>query len=133
MPGLANGQTYEFRVAATTSYSGTEINYSEISQRLIGDVPAAPPNFQVMRVGAQVIAEWHDASAPQGVAIEKYTVEYRRADQDFWTLGATVPEPGNTAFMSVSRFNLSFQYEFRVAAVANTGTGNYATSGPKSL
>ena len=133
VPGLANGQTYEFRVAATTSYSGTEINYSEISQRLIGDVPAAPPNFQVMRVGAQVIAEWHDASAPQGVAIEKYTVEYRRADQDFWTLGATVPEPGNTAFMSVSRFNLSFQYEFRVAAVANTGTGNYATSGPKSL
>ena len=34
--------------------------------------------------------------------------------------------------MSVSRFNLSFEYEFRIAAVANTGTGNYATSGPKA-
>jgi hypothetical protein len=132
VPGLANGQTYEFRVAALTSYDGVGA-YSEISQRLIGDVPAAPPNLVVVRVGAQVIAEWHDATVPQGVSIDNYTVEYRRADQDFWTLGATIPEPGNTAFMSVSRFNLSFQYEFRVAAVANTGTGNYATSGPKSL
>lgn len=131
--GLTNGKTYEFRVAATTKYNGPEINYSEISQRLIGDVPAAPPNLVVVRVGAQVIAEWHDATAPQGVTIENYTVEYRRADQNFWTLGATVPEPGNTAFMSVSRFNLSYEYEFRIAAVANTGTGNYATSGPKLL
>ena len=130
--GLSNGQTYEFRVAALTSYEGVGA-YSEISQRMIGDVPAAPPNLQVVRVGTQVIAEWHDATAPQGVTIEGYTVEYRRADQNFWTLGATVPEPGNTAFMSVSRFNLSFEYEFRIAAVANTGTGNYATSGPKLL
>jgi len=130
--GLSNGQTYEFRVAALTSYEGVGA-YSEISQRMIGDVPAAPPNLQVVRVGTQVIAEWHDATAPQGVTIEGYTVEYRRADQNFWTLGATVPEPGNTAFMSVSRFNLSYEYEFRIAAVANTGTGNYATSGPKLL
>ena len=127
--GLTNGKTYEFQVAALTSYDGVGA-YSSISQRLIGDVPAAPPNFRVRVVGNEVRFAWHDATAPEGVIIENYTIESRSADQTDWTLIDSVPEPGNSASRLLSTFNRNYAYEFRIAAVANTGTGNYATWGP---
>ena len=129
--GLTNGQTYEFQVQSVNS-AGPSAFSSPISQ-LVGPVPTAPA-FAAAGVGSdgKVAVVWRDAIVPDGVSLLSHTIEYRRVGEEAWTFGVSVSEPINHAKLSRSLF-ASGAYEFRVAAVATTGTGSYATTNSVNL
>ena len=60
---------------------------------------------------------------PAGVSFEYYQVEYRRVGTDTWTTLGT-DEDIRATFPGLP----SGTYQFRVAAVANTGIGAYRIS-----
>ena len=119
--GLTLGTRYEFQVAAVNG-AGTGA-FSSIESVVVGPVPAAPPAVFAWKQSGQVHLLWDSVTMPAGVSLEYYQVEYRRVGTDSWTTLGT-----DTDIRATFPGLPSGTYQFRVAAVANTGIGAYRIS-----
>ena len=122
--GLSVGQTYVFRVAAQTSF-GTG-PFSQSNQITLGDTPAAPARVGAWQEGNNIQVLWDLVTMPAGVTFEYYQIQYREVGVGDWaTIGTDL---FNTETLAGSNFTRGKTYQFRVAAVANTGVGDYRIS-----
>ncbi|MGI9448083.1 MAG: fibronectin type III domain-containing protein, partial [Pirellulales bacterium] len=119
--GLSVGQTYVFRVAAQTSF-GTG-PFSQSDEVTVGSTPAAPARVGAWKEGGSIHVLWDLVTMPAGVTFQYYQIQYREVGVGDWaTIGTDL---FNKDVFAGSNFTSGKTYEFRVAAVANTGVGAY--------
>ena len=119
--GLSVGQTYVFRVAAQTGF-GTG-PYTQSGAVTVGSTPAAPARVGAWKEGGNIHVQWDRVTMPAGVTFQYYQIQYREVNTGDWaTIGTDL---FNKDVFSGSNFTSGKTYEFRVAAVANTGVGAY--------
>ena len=63
---------------------------------------------------------------PAGVTFQYYQIQYREVGEDIWS--DIAQDSFNSELLSGSNFTRGKTYQFRVAAVANTGVGTYKVS-----
>ena len=120
--GLITGSIYEFRVA-TQNASGTS-PYGAIESITVGPTLAAPPAVFAWKASGQVHLGWDRVTAvPEGVSLEHYLIQYRLVGTDSW-INLGTDTDNRATFPGLP----SGTYQFRVAAVANTGIGAYRIS-----
>ena len=112
--GLAQGDTYTFKVVAT-NFVGDSVASSASSSMTVGDVPSNPlsPTAQGMEGSAMVM--WETPANDGGLAISGYTVTTEGGAQVCSTAGAL--------FCTVSGLTNGDSYRFRVSAANAIGTG----------
>ena len=119
--GLSVGQTYVFQVAAKTEF-GTGV-FTQSSEVTVGSTPAAPARVGAWKEGGNIHVLWNLVDMPAGVTFRYYQIQYREVGVGDWaTIGTDL---FNKDVFAGSNFTSGKTYEFRVAAVANTGVGAY--------
>lgn len=116
--GLVNGTTYNFRVAALNE-SGTGA-YSTTMTATVFTTPA-PPVLTAAPSDATVDLSWI-TSNNGGSAITGYTIQYKEYDASDWQ---TIAFDGTGTTTSITGLTNGVQYDFRIAARSNAGTGEY--------
>ena len=128
VPGLTNGVSYLFRVAAVNGV-GTG-PYSASSAAVIpGDsttVPAAPTNVSGVAGNGQVTLSWTAPSDNGGSAVTDYTIQYSSTGGTTWTTYADSVSASTTS--TVTGLTNGVSYLFRVAAMNGVGAGPYSAS-----
>ncbi|MDA9718555.1 fibronectin type III domain-containing protein [Planctomycetaceae bacterium] len=119
--GLSVGQTYVFQVAAKTGF-GTG-PFTQSGEVTVGSTPVAPARLGAWKEGGNIHVLWDLVQMPAGVTFQYYQIQYREAGVGDWsTIGTDL---FNKDVFAGSNFTSGKTYEFRVAAVANTGVGAY--------
>lgn len=119
--GLANGESYQFRVSALTAkFSGMS---SQVITAVAGQVPAVPSGVKVVGGTRQITVSW---TAPQvsGGTIVAYKVEYKKSTDTAWTPSADV----TTTNALIIGLEGGVVYNARVAAVGESGQGAFSSS-----
>lgn len=116
--GLTNGTTYNFRVAAINE-SGPGA-YSATMTAMVVTTPA-PPVLTATPSVATVDLSW---STPNngGYTITGYTIQYKEHAASDWQ---TASFDGTGTTTSIGGLTNGVQYDFRIAAKSNAGTGEY--------
>ena len=122
--GLSVGQTYVFQVAAQTSF-GTG-PFSQSDEITVGSTPAAPARVTAWKEGNNIQVLWDRVTMPAGVTFQYYQIQYREVGDGVWS--DIAQDSFNSELLSGSNFTRGKTYQFRVAAVANTGVGTYKVS-----
>ena len=122
--GLSVGQTYVFRVAAQTQF-GTGA-FTQSGEVTVGSTPAAPARVTAWKEGNNIQVLWDRVTMPAGVTFQYYQIQYREVGDGVWS--DIAQDSFNSELLSGSNFTRSKTYQFRVAAVANTGVGTYKVS-----
>ncbi|MGI9458823.1 MAG: fibronectin type III domain-containing protein, partial [Pirellulales bacterium] len=119
--GLSVGQTYVFQVAAKTEF-GTG-PFTQSGEVTVGSTPVAPARLGAWKEGGNIHVLWDLVQMPAGVTFQYYQIQYREVGVGDWsTIGTDL---FNKDVFAGSNFTSGKTYEFRVAAVANTGVGAY--------
>lgn len=126
---LTNGTAYDFRVSAYngTWYDGTDSYgpYAQANNVVPFTVPNAPESFTATPGNQQVGLVWQEPSFNGGRTITGYVVEYKLSsdpdDPSNWEEETT----SNTE-ITISGLTNGEQYDFRVSAENQAGTGAYA-------
>ena len=119
--GLSVGQTYVFQVAAKTEF-GTG-PFTQSGEVTVGSTPVAPARVGAWKEGGNIHVLWDLVQMPAGVTFQYYQIQYREVGVGDWsTIGTDL---FNKDVFAGSNFTSGKTYEFRVAAVANTGVGAY--------
>ncbi len=119
--GLTNGQSYDFRVSAINAI-GTSAP-SNIVTVIPATVPDAPTDPVATAGNAEAFFSWTapTGSATGGSPIIDYIVEYSSDSGSSWI---TFPDGFSTdTFATVTGLNNGIEYQFRVSAVNDVGTG----------
>jgi titin len=122
--GLSVGQTYVFRVAATTQF-GTGV-FTQSGEVTVGSTPAAPARVTAWKEGNNIQVLWDRVTMPAGVTFQYYQIQYQEVGEGVWS--DIAQDSFNNELLSGSNFTPGKTYQFRVAAVANTGAGTYKVS-----
>jgi subtilisin-like proprotein convertase family protein len=124
LPGLTNGLTYVFRVAAITEAGQGVV--SSPSNAMSPGLPAASKPIATVSAGNVMLA-W---TAPIGASmIQSYVVQQSVDDGKTWT-SSTFTQPTNPGATNlattVTGLASGSKYLFRVAAVSSVGQGNWS-------
>ena len=122
--GLSVGQTYVFQVAAKTEF-GTG-PFTQSGEVTVGSTPAAPGRVGAWKEGGNIQVLWDLVTMPAGVTFQYYQIQVREVGSNDWSDIGT--DLFNTETFAGSNFVRGRTYQFRVAAVANTGVGAYGVS-----
>lgn len=122
--GLSVGQTYVFQVAAKTEF-GTG-PFTQSGAVTVGSTPAAPARVGAWKEGSNIQVLWDLVTMPAGVTFQYYQIQVREVGSNDWSDIGT--DLFNTETFAGSNFVRGRTYQFRVAAVANTGVGAYGVS-----
>ena len=96
---------------------------AQSNQVTVGSTPAAPARVGAWKEGGNIHVLWDLVTMPAGVTFQYYQIQYREANTGDWaTIGTDL---FNKDVFAGSNFTRGKTYEFRVAAVANTGVGAY--------
>jgi hypothetical protein len=131
--GLSVGQSYVFQVAATTGFGMGP--YSQSGEITVGSTPAAPQDIDASkysgRTGKGIFVIWDPLAMPAGVTFQYFQIQYREvgtADWDDIAISITHSKAIPNATLALNGITAGKTYQFRVAAVANTGTGAYGNA-----
>ncbi len=120
--GFANGDHYDFRVAATNSAGTGE--YVELLNQIIGTAPGTVQNIQVANAGDHANLSWEAPVSAGGTAIDLYRVAWKLHEASDWAGGDQV----DTADISTSVNDLpAGMYDFRVRAHNQIDYGEWTT------
>jgi titin len=123
--GLANGNTYDFRVAAVNG-AGTS-SYATVSDVVLAAVaPDAPTGMSAKPGNGQVALSWTAPTDDGGSAITDYTIQYKVSADSAWSTFAH--SASATTSRIVTGLSNGSTYDFRVAAVNAQGTSLYVTT-----
>jgi hypothetical protein len=123
--GLANGTSYEFRVAAITSPGPMTGSYSQTSSVVTPQArPAVPQQFVAQRTASGTVSARWAAPAPVTGAgpVTGYVLQYRLTNSAKWT---TVNLSATTTARVTTRLRAGASYAFRVAARNAAGIGSF--------
>jgi len=101
--------------------------YTESGSVTVGSTPAAPARVTAWKQGSGIQVLWDPVSMPAGVTFEHYQIQFREVGTNEWST-PFVTDAFNTETLPRSNFARGRTYQFRVAAVANTGVGAYRIS-----
>jgi hypothetical protein len=110
-----------FQVAAQTEFGTGPFTQSD--EITVGSTPAASARVGAWKEGGNIHVMWNLVEMPAGVTFLHYQIQYREVGVGDWaTIGIDF---FNKDVFAGSNFTSGKTYEFRVAAVANTGVGAY--------
>ena len=124
MPGLTNGETYDFEVVAVNAVGSSPTASTSATPFAL---PGAITNFAAVNAGNSVALNWSAPLSDGGGTITDYTVQYRLASSSTWITfadGVSTGLSANTTGLSVGQ-----TYAFQVAAKTEFGTGPFTQSG----
>ncbi len=126
--GLANGTSYDFRIAAVNAQG--QGAYSNVDSATPVDVPLAIGDLGASGSDSEVDLSW-SAPGNNGSAITDYIIEYKETAQPTYSIFADGTS-ASTA-VTVTGLNNGVSYDFRVSAVNSVGQGpisNVASATP---
>ncbi|MCX6414618.1 MAG: fibronectin type III domain-containing protein, partial [Actinobacteria bacterium] len=118
IPGLTNGTSYDFRVAALNSV-GTG-PYTTTATRIPATIPGAPTSLSASGTGTSRTLTWTAPGSTGGSAITDYVVEFKLSSSSIWTVfaDATSASTGTT----VTGLTSSAVYDYQVTTVNAVGS-----------
>ena len=132
MTGLANGTTYEVRLAAVNSLGTGDWAFANATTL---DVPGAPDAPTLTPSDMTLDASWTAPSNDGGSAITDYDVEYRIKDTDSVAPGdqpgtwTDKPHTGTSTTATISGLVNGTAYQVQVRAVNAVGEGPWSPPG----
>lgn len=124
VPGLTNGTTYSFRVAAVNA-EGVG-SYTDSESETPATLPGAATSLSATRGSTTATLTWTTPSSTGGSAITDYTVEYKLASAATWT--SFTDGVSSSTGATVTGLTSGESYDFRVAAVNVIGTGPFTST-----
>ena len=125
--GLTNGTAYLFRVASVNDLGtgGYSANSSKVTP---ATTPGTPTGVAGVRGNGQVQLSWTVPVSNGGLPVTDYTIQYS-TDGSSWQTFSHGASPATSA--TVTGLTNRVGYLFRVAAVNELGTGEYASPASK--
>jgi len=124
---LDDGEEYDFRVMAVNENGESEplVTSGPIKAKFPFDVPGKPGDIECTGTTPDSITlAWEPPTRDGGKPIKGYVLEKREAGSKKWT--RVTPHEIKDNEFTVKNLLEGHPYEFRVAAVNDAGTGNYA-------
>ena len=119
--GLTNGQSYQVRVAAINN-QGTGSYVTGTTTPVA--VPDAPTGLTLTPGDAQIAVAWTAPADNGGSALTGYDLDYKLSTSTTW-LNTT--HSGTSTSATIASLTNGADYNIRVAAINNQGTGSYVT------
>ena len=118
IPGLTNGTSYDFRVAARNS-AGTG-PYTTTATRIPATIPGAPTSLSATGSGTSRTLTWTAPGSTGGSAITDYVVEFKLSSSSIWTVFADATSASTG--VTVTGLTSGAVYDFKVTTVNAVGS-----------
>ena len=124
VPGLTNGTSYSFRVAAVNA-EGVG-SYTDSVSATPAAVPGAVTGLSASRGSTTATLTWTAPASNGGAAVSDYAVGYKLSSETSWT--PFTDSVTATTGATVTGLTSGASYDFRVAAINAIGTGAYTST-----
>ena len=121
---LTNGADYDIRVAAINNPGTGSYVTGTAAPVAAATAPGIPTNLVLTPGDAQIEVAWAAPSSNGGSAITGYDLDYKLSSSSNW-INTTHSGTGRT--FTITSLTNGADYDIRVAAINNPGTGSYVT------
>ena len=121
---LTNGSDYDIRVAAINNPGTGSYATGTSAPVAAATAPGVPTNLVLTPADAQIAVAWGVPSSNGGSAITGYDLDYKLSSSSNWS---NTTHSGTGRTFTITSLTNGSDYDIRVAAINNPGTGSYAT------
>ena len=121
---LTNGADYDIRVAAINNPGTGSYVTGTSAPVAAATAPGVPTNLVLTPADSQIAVAWSAPSSNGGSTITGYDLDYKLSSSSNWS---NTTHSGTGRTFTITSLTNGADYDIRVAAINNPGTGSYVT------